>query len=72
MDSPVVMEMQWQYTACFSLCSDFSQTISSEEIKYANLSIQTASDNTEVGESQRFYLSAEKSAFNSVFLVIVI
>lgn len=59
--SPVVMEVQGQYLSCFSLCCDFSQTVSSEEIKYADLSVHTAGDHTEVDESQRFDLPAEKS-----------
>lgn len=53
------MEVQGQYSSCFSLCRDFSQTISSQEIKHANLSIHTAGDDTEVDESQRFNLPAE-------------
>lgn len=68
-NSPVVVEVQGQYLSCFSLCCDFSQTVSGEEIKYADLSVHTASNHTEVDESQRFDLPAEKSAFSSTFMV---
>ncbi len=60
------MQVQGQYSARFSLRRDVSQTISGEEIKYANLSIHTASNNTEEEESQRFYLPAEKSTFRII------
>ncbi len=59
---PGVMETQGQYSVCFSLGYDVCQTIPSEEIKYANLSICTASNHTEVDESQRFYLPAKRSS----------
>lgn len=61
-DSPVVVEVQRQYLDCFILCLDFSQTITSQEIKYTNLSVHTAGNNSEVDESQRFNLSAGESA----------
>lgn len=67
--SPVVMEVQGQYLSCFSLCCDFSQTVSGEEIKYADLSVLTAGNHTEVDESQRFDLPAGKSAFSLKFKV---
>lgn len=60
------MEVQGQDSACFSLRRDISQTISGEEMKYANLPIPAASNNTEVEESQRFYLPAEKSTFRVI------
>lgn len=56
--SPVVMEVQRQYVDCFILCLDFSQTITSQEIKNTNLSVCTAGNNSEVDESQRFNLPA--------------
>lgn len=56
------MEVQGQYLDCFILCLDFSQTITSQEIKYTDLSVHTAGNNSEVDESQRFNLPAGKSA----------
>lgn len=60
--------MQGQETTCSGLCCDLSQTITSEEIKYANLSVHTASNNTKVEQRKRFYLPAEQSE-DPVFLV---
>lgn len=39
--------------ARFKIYWDFSQTVSSEEIKNANVSIRTAGDDTEEGERHR-------------------
>lgn len=58
------MEVQGQYLACSTLRYDVSQTIPSQEIKYANLSIQTAGDDTEIHESQRSNPSADKPAIS--------
>lgn len=60
--------MQGQETTCSGLCGDLSQTITSEEIKYANLSVHTASNNTKVEQRKRFHLPAEQSE-HPVFLV---
>lgn len=51
--------MQRQQATCRRLGCDVSQTISSEEIKYADLPVDAAGDDSQVDESQRVNLPAE-------------
>lgn len=60
--SPVVMEMHRQQSDVFGLCRDHFQTVSSQEVEHANLSIRAAGQHAKEDEAQRFNLPAGRSA----------
>lgn len=58
--SPVVMEMHRQQCAILGLRRDHFQTVASQEVEHANLSIGAAGQHAKEGEAQRFDLPAGK------------
>lgn len=60
--SPVVVEMHRQYSDIFSLYRDHFQTVSSQEVEHANLSIRAAGQHAKEDQSQRLNLPVRKPA----------